>query len=238
MNQQPDLSAMAIRQPKGAPNMPTGADDFDERAKANSENVSKIHEFRRQNIKDYEAPNENLFDYNSEEFNVKYNALKIENLFRFQNSMKAVQWGIFVGGLFGMHRYYRLRDMSAALNWFCTVSGISIFNIWISYGLQDFVTQHGTTKGLQTAARDEYHLNAYKHYMEKTQNQVSTFHRGADPILRNSQSESMDIFINDIEKELHRTYESENLKRDEILSFADNKHLPKNMFKDRKITRD
>jgi len=113
--------------------------------------------------------------------------------------MKAVQWGIFVGGLFGMHRYYRSRDVSAALNWFCTVSGISVFNIWVSYGIQEFVTQHGSTRGKSQAAREEYHVAAYKNYLERAQNQASAFHSGADPILRNSQSESMDIFIEDFE---------------------------------------
>ena len=78
-----------------------------------------------------------------------------------------MRWGIFVGGLFGLHRYYRSRDVQASLTWFCTVSGISVINIWISYGIQEFVTQHGTTKSLQTAARNEYHTNAFKHYIER-----------------------------------------------------------------------
>ena len=81
--------------------------------------------------------------------------------------MKAIRWGIFVGGLFGAHRYYRSRDIQGSLTWFCTVSGISFFNIWVSYGLQEFVTQHGTTKGIQTAARAEYHNNAYRAYLER-----------------------------------------------------------------------
>ena len=58
-------------------------DDFDQRAKENSEKVSQIHEFRRQNIQEYEAPDDNLFEYSKEDQDVKYSALRIENLFRF-----------------------------------------------------------------------------------------------------------------------------------------------------------
>jgi hypothetical protein len=71
---------------------------------------------------------------------VKYSALRVENLFRYQNTLKAIKWGIFVGGLFGLHRYYRSRNFKDSLTWFCTVSGISVVNIWISYGIQEFVT--------------------------------------------------------------------------------------------------
>ena len=112
-------------------------DNFDERAKANSDKVSKIHEFRRQNIESYEPTDDNLFEYSrdEQERELKYNALKLENIFRFQNTIKAIRWGIFVGGLFGCHRYYRSRDISNSLTWFCTVSGISFFNIWVSYGV-------------------------------------------------------------------------------------------------------
>ena len=66
---------------------------------------------------------------------MKYNALKAENIFRFNNTFKAIRWGVTVGGLFGMHRYYRSRDLSQALNWFCTISSLNFFTIWISYGL-------------------------------------------------------------------------------------------------------
>lgn len=116
--------------------------------------------------------------------------------------MKAVRWGVFVGGLFGMHRYYRSRNFENAMAWFATISGISMFNIWVSYGIQEYVTQHGTTKGLQNAAREEYHNNAYKTYLERTQQQVNLLHDGANPILKASQSESMNDFIQELERDL------------------------------------
>ena len=113
--------------------------------------------------------------------------------------MKAIRWGIFVGGLFGCHRYYRSRDISNSLTWFCTVSGISFFNIWVSYGLQEFVTQHGTTSGIQTAARNEYHSNAYQAYLKKAVDGVELIDKSgvAAPIMRNSASESMNTFMLD-----------------------------------------
>ena len=104
--------------------------------------------------------------------------------------------------MFGMHRYYRSRNLSNALTWFCSVSTFSFVNIWISYGLQDFVTQHGTTKSIQTAARNEYHVNAYKSYIERAQQQTETIDRNLQPVMRNSQSESMDLFIEDFEVKL------------------------------------
>lgn len=36
-------------------------DDFDERAKENSAKVTKIHEFRRENIRAYEDPEKDYF---------------------------------------------------------------------------------------------------------------------------------------------------------------------------------
>jgi hypothetical protein len=55
-------------------------DDFDERAKANSQAVTKIHEFRRENIRDYEDPDRDFFDYDPTEKR-RYDALKLESLF-------------------------------------------------------------------------------------------------------------------------------------------------------------
>lgn len=132
MNESPSLESLAIRQPKSVKNM----DDFDERAKANSNKVTSLHEFRRKNIESYEPSDENLFNYTAEEADNKYSALKIENLFRFDNTFKAIRWGIMVGALFGTHRFIRSRNYNNAMNWFATVSVISFFNIWISYGIQ------------------------------------------------------------------------------------------------------
>ena len=138
-------------------------------------------------------------------------------MFRYGNTFKAIRWGVFVGGLFGMHRYYRSRDVQAAATWFFTVSGISFANIWISYGLQEFVTQHGSTKGLQGASREEYHRNAYKHYIERAQENITNIDYDAQPVMRNSQTESMEIFISDLESKMKNHYQSQNLNKDEVV---------------------
>ena len=57
-------------------------DNFDERAKANSQKVTKIHEFRRENIKDFEEPDKDYFEYDPSE-KKRYDSLKLESLFRF-----------------------------------------------------------------------------------------------------------------------------------------------------------
>ena len=122
---------MAVRKPKEFSEL----DQFNERAKQNSLSVTKIHEFRRKNIESYKPSDENLFEYNKEDSDIKYNALKAENIFRFENTFKAIRWGIMVGAMFGAHRYIRSRNLSNAMNWFSTVSVISFFNIWVSYGI-------------------------------------------------------------------------------------------------------
>ena len=56
---------------------------FEERAKMNSEKVKGIHEFRRGNIRDYEPPEKDLFDYDPDDKSRKYDGLKLETIFRF-----------------------------------------------------------------------------------------------------------------------------------------------------------
>ena len=45
-------------------------------------NVRKIHEFRRENIRDLEEPTRDYFDYDPKDTH-KYDALKLETLFKF-----------------------------------------------------------------------------------------------------------------------------------------------------------
>ena len=120
---------MSRRQPKEE--IP---DDFDERAKVNAQKVTKIHEFRRENIKEFEAPDKDYFEYDPSE-KKRYDSLKLESLFRFQTTYKAIKWGLVVGSMFAFHRYYRTRDLNAAMHWFTVMSFFGFFNVWASYGL-------------------------------------------------------------------------------------------------------
>jgi hypothetical protein len=44
--------------------------------------VTKIHEFRRENIRELEEPSKDFFDYDPNEKR-RYDALKVETLFKF-----------------------------------------------------------------------------------------------------------------------------------------------------------
>ena len=93
-----------------------------------ADKVASIQEFRRENVREMEMPDKDFFDYDPETKSKKYDALKFETIFRQQSTMKAIKWGIFVGSLFGMHRYYRTRKMEDAAHWFAVVSCLSSFN--------------------------------------------------------------------------------------------------------------
>lgn len=113
-----------------------------------------------------EEPTKDYFEYDATEDH-RYDALKFENLFKYQNTYKAMKWGISVGTLFAFHRYYRTRDISAAAHWGTVMSFFSFFNIWVSYGIQEFVTEYGSRKNVSLTSRNEYHMNAYKAYVKK-----------------------------------------------------------------------
>ena len=140
-----------------------------------------IHEFRRGNIKDYEAPDKDFFDYDPSEKSRKYDALKFETIFRFGQTYKAIQWGIMVGGMFACHRYYRTRSIESAAHWFSVMSVVSATNIWVSYGLQEAVTEIGSRKSISNQQRDEYHSGAYKTYIERVANDTHAIDTKALP---------------------------------------------------------
>lgn len=97
--------------------------------------MAKIHEFRRANIRDLEPPEKDFFDYDENEKSRRYDALRLENIFRFNATMKALKWGVCVGSLFAGHRYYRTRSVNNAAHWFTVMSFVSFFNIWLSFSL-------------------------------------------------------------------------------------------------------
>ncbi len=109
------------------------------------------------------------------------------------------------------------------------MSGISFFNIWVSYGLQDFVTTKSTTQGQQTAARQEYHTNAFKHYIHRLETKTRmvddgvTAYDNATPVVKNSQSEAFNEMISSMEQQAQTAYDSSRLDRERILSLEDGK---------------
>ena len=170
---------------------------FEERARMNNEELMKQHDFKHKNIQEMELGDKDYFKYNAEEEDQRYAALSFEHLFRFQTTFSAIKWGVFVGSLFAFHRYYRTRDMNNAAHWFTVMSFISFFNIWVSNALQDFITDYGVRKNVATAQRAEHNKTAYQAYMDKVQDQVDYIDKEltVQPIMKNSQAESLDEFI-------------------------------------------
>ena len=156
------------------------------------------HEFRAQNIRevDVQEMDKAMFDYDPDQ-KERYSALSFDYLFKFGTTFKAIKWGIFVGGLFGFHRYYRTRDIQNATHWFTVMSFASFFNVWISYAVQDFVTDYGVKKSVSLQQRNEYHQNYYKAYLENRTEVADPIDKQliVQPILDNSQARSINDFI-------------------------------------------
>lgn len=106
------------------------------------------HEFGRRNIEELEPMEKDYFAYNKDNVERRYDSLKFEGLFRFESTYKAIRWGIGIGSIFAAHRYYRSRNIHNAAHWFSVVSSISFINVWLSYSLQEFVTEYASRGSL------------------------------------------------------------------------------------------
>lgn len=106
-----------------------------------------------------------------------------------------MKWGVVVGGMFACHRYYRTRDIMAAAHWFTVMSFVSCFNIFLSYQLQDFVTEYGSRKSLSIASRNEYHSNAYRAYLQTLTTTVKPLDYEVEPVLNDQQTSAFNSFI-------------------------------------------
>ena len=170
--------------------------NFEERAKKNAEKLMKTHEFRKENIKEMELGDKDYFEYNPNEPQ-RYAALKLEHILRFPNTFNSIKWGILVGSLFGFHRYYRTRNINNAAHWFTVMSFISFFNIWVSYALQDFISDYSVRKSISLSQRNEYQQDWYKMYLQEAQKKVDYIDKElkVQPIMKNSQVEAMSEFI-------------------------------------------
>ena len=126
-----------------------------------------MHEFRRQNIEDLKEPQSDLFAYDPDHSSRRYDALKLEHVFRYNSTFRALKWGVTVGSMFAAHRYYRSRSINNAAHWFTVMSFVSFFNIWLSFSIQEFIGEYGSRKSLSLTARNAYHQEAYKAYVER-----------------------------------------------------------------------
>lgn len=138
-------------------------------------------------------------------------------MFKFQTTYKAIKWGVAVGSCFAFHRYFRTRDLNAAAHWFTVMSFFGFFNVWISYGIQEFVTEYGSRKSLSLAARNEYHTNAYKTYVEGLETSVRPLDDKIRPVLHNSQAQALEDFNNNLQSYLVDRFGTRDLSKDQIM---------------------
>jgi hypothetical protein len=138
-------------------------------------------------------------------------------VFKFQTTYKAIKWGVAVGSCFAFHRYFRTRDLNAAAHWFTVMSFFGFFNVWISYGIQEFVTEYGSRKSLSLAARNEYHTNAYKTYVEGLETSVRPLDDKIRPVLHNSQAQALEEFNNNLQSYLVDRFGTRDLSKDQIM---------------------
>jgi hypothetical protein len=138
-------------------------------------------------------------------------------VFKFQTTYKAIKWGVAVGSCFAFHRYFRTRDLNAAAHWFTVMSFFGFFNVWISYGIQEFVTEYGSRKSLSLAARNEYHTNAYKTYVEGLETSVRPLDDKIRPVLHNSQAQALEDFNNNLQSYLVDRFGTRDLSKDQIM---------------------
>lgn len=89
----------------------------------------KTHEFRRKSVKEFDIPHKDYFEYDERDKR-RFEVLGFQQLFKQPVTYKSIRWALFVGGLFGCHRYYRTRDILNAMHWTSMMSMFSFFNIW------------------------------------------------------------------------------------------------------------
>lgn len=202
---------------------------FDENAKEANDAIMRQHEFRRENIREVEFEDKDLFEYDPED-KERYTALSFEHLFQFGTTFKAIKWGVFVGSLFGFHRYYRSRDMNNATHWFTVMSFVSFFNIWISYAIQDFVTDYGVRKSVSLQQRNEYHGNFYKAYLDNRVDNVKPIENKlkVQPIFNNSQAQSLFEFVEKYDEFLVQKYRTDLPENKEGVAYDLRKDMEEN----------
>lgn len=99
-----------------------------------------------------------------------------------------------MGTLFAMHRYYRSRSVNNAAHWFTVMSFVSFFNIWLSFSLQEYITEYGSRKSLAVTQRRAYHEEAYKSYVQRIQDETYTLDHAGSPVMQNDTGEALDTF--------------------------------------------
>lgn len=99
--------------------------------KYKKEDLIKIHEFRRENIRDsyQEIEGRDFFTFTTED-DPKYKFVNVEYMLRSKLLIKAIFWSFGIGCAFFAHRYYRKQMFWPALRWGGITWSISMIGIW------------------------------------------------------------------------------------------------------------
>ncbi|CAI2377719.1 unnamed protein product [Moneuplotes crassus] len=183
--------------------------EFEQKAARNSEELMRTHEFRKENIKEMELEEKDYFEYDPNEPE-RYASLDPDYMFKFETTFSSIKWGIFVGSLFALHRYHRTRDVNNAAHWFTVMSFFSFFNIWVSNSIQHFISDYSVRKSVSLGQRNEFQKDAYENYFETVEKRVKVIDKElkVQPIMKNSQAESLNEFITSYQDYLKAKFES------------------------------
>jgi len=121
----------------------------------------------------------------------------MESIFKYSATLKAIKWGVSVGGLFAAHRYYRTRSINNAAFWFALMSSVSFFNIWLSYSLQEQVIEMASRKSISVQSRNEYQEGAYKAYINRVAEETTILDKNVEPRFENDSGKALAKFTDD-----------------------------------------
>ena len=79
------------------------------------------------------------------------------------------------------------------------------------------MTEYGSRKSLSLAARNEYHTNAYKTYVEGLETSVRPLDDKIRPVLHNSQAQALEEFNNNLQSYLVDRFGTRDLSKDQIM---------------------
>lgn len=101
------------------------------------DDLIKIHEFRRENIREpyKEIEGKNFFEFTNEN-DPKYKFINVQYQVRSNLLIKAIFWSFGIGCVFFAQRYFRTKNFINAIRWGGSTWSISMFAVWGSFELQ------------------------------------------------------------------------------------------------------
>ena len=133
--------------------------------KYKQEDLIKLHEFRRHNIREPTRDvleGKDYFAFTSED-DPKYNFWQIPNFLRSKQLINSIYWTFAVGSMLFSHRYLRTRHISRSIRFSLRFSIVAFFPIWGSLEFRSFLLSIFQEKFLTSlAVREEIRLRSEK----------------------------------------------------------------------------